>query len=88
MQWEFSAIVENGLLRPLEPIELSENQVVRVSLRTHAENVREAPPADSEPSAYDVFLAAGLLGCVKDAPPDLSTNPKYMEGFGEDPDSH
>lgn len=22
------------------------------------------------------------IGCIKDAPPDLSTNPKYMEGFG------
>jgi uncharacterized protein YlxW (UPF0749 family) len=26
---------------------------------------------------------AGLVGVVKDAPPDLSTNKKYMEGFGE-----
>lgn len=26
---------------------------------------------------------AGLIGCIKDAPPDLSTNPNYMEGFGE-----
>jgi hypothetical protein len=23
------------------------------------------------------------LGCIDDGPPDLSTNPKYMEGFGE-----
>ena len=23
-----------------------------------------------------------LVGCVKDAPSDLSSNPKYMEGFG------
>lgn len=35
-------------------------------------------------SFYDVMLEDGVLGIVKDAPPDLSTNPKYMEGFGND----
>jgi excisionase family DNA binding protein len=25
-----------------------------------------------------------FIGCLKDLPPDLSTNPKYMEGFGRD----
>ncbi len=28
-------------------------------------------------------LAGDLVGCFK-GPPDLATNPKYMEGFGED----
>jgi hypothetical protein len=28
------------------------------------------------------LLRLGLLGCVTDAPADLSANPKYMEGFG------
>ena len=36
-----------------------------------------------EKSFYDAMLEDGVLGIVKDAPPDLSTNPKYMEGFGE-----
>jgi hypothetical protein len=26
----------------------------------------------------------GLVGCVDDAPEDLSTNPKYFEGFGRE----
>jgi hypothetical protein len=26
---------------------------------------------------------AGLIGCIEDGPSDLSTNPKYMEGFGK-----
>jgi hypothetical protein len=34
-------------------------------------------------TVYDAMLRLGLLGSVKDGPPDLSTNPKYMEGFGE-----
>ena len=35
-------------------------------------------------SALDGFKERGLLGSIKDAPPDWSTNPKYMEGFGQD----
>ena len=33
---------------------------------------------------YDALNARGLIGCLTDAPADLSTNPKYMEGFGQD----
>jgi hypothetical protein len=32
-------------------------------------------------SCYD--LARDLAGKVKGLPPDLATNPKYMNGFGE-----
>jgi hypothetical protein len=48
-----------------------------------------APPADTGENGghfetvYDVLERNGLIGCVKGGPPDLSTNPKYMEGFGE-----
>ena len=35
----------------------------------------------SQQTAYDALAAIGAIGCIK-APPDLSTNPKYMEGFG------
>ena len=35
-----------------------------------------------EPSCYDLARAAGVIGCVTDAPPDLSTNPCRFEGFG------
>lgn len=34
-------------------------------------------------SVADAMREAGLLGCLKDTPSDLSTNPAYMEGFGE-----
>ena len=27
-------------------------------------------------------MVKDLVGSVEDAPPDLSTNPKYLEGFG------
>jgi hypothetical protein len=34
-------------------------------------------------SLYHSLQRHGLIGCIKGGPPDLSTNPKYMEGFGE-----
>lgn len=34
------------------------------------------------PTCYDVARKARIIGMVKDAPPDLSTNKKYLEGFG------
>ncbi len=41
--------------------------------------------ADAEESAFDVASRAGLIGCIKGATlPDLSTNPKHMEGFGRE----
>ncbi len=42
----------------------------------------EAQPPPLEPSLYE--RAKDLLGVIKGTPPDLSTNPKYMEGYGED----
>lgn len=63
--------------------------LVRRSGRTESEVVRDAI-ADycardtEEPSAYDVLKKSGLIGCARGLPADLSTNPKYMEGFGRD----
>jgi hypothetical protein len=33
-------------------------------------------------SAYELAEAAGLIGCVRRAPKDLSTNERHLEGFG------
>ncbi|MGI9175333.1 MAG: hypothetical protein ACR2GR_08460 [Rhodothermales bacterium] len=43
----------------------------------------EAAPEDEQPfvSAYD--LAKDLLGSIDSGTPDLATNKKHMEGFGE-----
>ena len=44
----------------------------------------EPGPENGAPrTMYDALMARGLIGCLEDAPPDLSTNPKYMEGFGQ-----
>jgi hypothetical protein len=34
-------------------------------------------------SLYDKLARKRLIGCLSGGPPDLSTNPEYMEGFGE-----
>jgi len=42
------------------------------------------PTENKERSLYDALNERGLIGSITDAPADLSTNPKYMEGFGAD----
>lgn len=84
MSQEFDAIYTQGHLVPLEPVNLREQERVRV----HVEQATGQPAAPglvdlTGLTAYDALVATGLLGCVTGGPPDLSTNPKYMEGFGE-----
>ena len=56
----------------------TESEIVRDALEQYID--RNQP----ETTCYDVFKKAGVIGCVKGGPKDLSTNPKYMEGFGRD----
>ncbi len=55
---------------------------------TKAALVRSALEAycrgEAEPSAFELAQRAGIIGLVKDAPADLSTNPRHLEGFGSD----
>jgi hypothetical protein len=44
---------------------------------------RQTADVNGGESFYDAALRLGLIGCVAGGPPDLSTNPKYMDGFGE-----
>lgn len=50
------------------------------------ELTRPTPPPENGKvrTLYDAFNERGLIGFMTDAPEDLSTNPKYMEGFGQD----
>jgi len=52
-----------------------------------------APLARSEPereqkngrfeTPYEIMFRNGLIGCIEGTPSDLSTNKKYMEGYGK-----
>ena len=50
-------------------------------VRAALEKELAAPSAGGEASCFD--LARDLAGSLKGLPKDLSTNPKYMKGFGE-----
>jgi len=76
-----TAIYEHGVLKPLGPIELSDQEIVALSIEKMTANARRIHEKD--PTLYDLLNEAGLIGCIKDGPPDLSTNPKYMEDFGK-----
>lgn len=43
---------------------------------------RQLEAEDSKQTAYDLTLAAGVIGIVHDAKPDLSTNKKHFDKFG------
>jgi hypothetical protein len=72
------AIVEK--LRTLPPDKQQEalDFVEALQIKAHHPHVMQW---ESGLSALDA--ARRVMGEVGDAPPDLSTNPKYMEGFGE-----
>jgi len=57
---------------------IPESELVREALE------RYLPAAQKVQSAYDAAVALGVIGCAEGLPGDLSTNPKYMKGFGED----
>jgi predicted transcriptional regulator len=74
-------------IRLSQALEKQLKALVRKTHRTESQLVREAIEDycrnhAKQPTAYDVFKAAGLIGTARGLPSDLSTNPKYMEGFG------
>jgi metal-responsive CopG/Arc/MetJ family transcriptional regulator len=54
---------------------LRPSDVVREALEEH---IRERAPRQS---CLDIARRIGFIGAYKGTPPDLSTNPKHMEGF-------
>lgn len=76
-----TAVFEQGVLKPFGPLDLHDRDVV--SLSVEKVSVSNAEANDQGPTLYQLLHQAGLIGCIKDAPSDLSTNPKYMEGFGK-----
>ncbi len=54
----------------------SESEVVREALETYLAGTAE------ERSAYALAERAGLIGCLRRAPSDLSANRRHFAGFG------
>jgi predicted DNA-binding antitoxin AbrB/MazE fold protein len=77
---EFNAIFEDGVLKPLEPLNLPEHQRVHVSVTST--EIDETLKSSVRESFYEAAARLGIIGCLEGASADLSTNKKYMEGFG------
>ena len=57
---------------------VSPSDIMRQVLEEH---MRQRTPRET---CLDIARRIGIVGVYKDAPPDLSTNPEHMEGFGRD----
>ena len=55
----------------------SESEIARTAIEEYLER------KSLSPTAYDVALKAGWIGCCDSGIGDLSTNPEHMEGFGQ-----
>jgi len=55
----------------------SESALVREALENYLGE------ASTPSSAYDLAREAGLIGCARGLPSDLSVNRKHFEGFGK-----
>jgi len=53
------------------------SEIVRAALENYFNN------GGGGRSAYDLAKAAGIIGCARAGPKDLSTNPRHFEGFGK-----
>jgi len=78
------AIYENGGFRPLGPVDLAEREVVSLTVQAAPSQLAESN--GQQPTLFELFDEAGLIDCVKDAPPDQSSNPRHLEGFGNSGD--
>lgn len=56
----------------------STTEVLKYSLQQTAENLRDRDQARKQ---KNIWKSSGLIGCIKDAPKDLSTN--YKESIGD-----
>ena len=68
----------NRAQRELNP---GQQRKLAEELSKRSETTRDS---NGDRSLYDVLDERGQIGSITDAPPDLSTNPKHMEGFGQD----
>lgn len=62
----------------------NEDQLVRDALVLLQGQCASGVPSQQEESAYDAFLHAGAIGCLRGAPSDLSVDRRHMKGFGTD----
>ena len=70
------AVLERGLRQSALTAGKPESELVREALQEYLSKRAGA-------SACDLAREAGLIGCFKSGPKDLSTNRRHFRGFGE-----
>ncbi len=63
--------------------ELTDEEVRRLAQELSAEATQANGVSPAGRSLFDALNERGLIGFMDDAPSDLSTNPKHLEGFGQ-----
>jgi hypothetical protein len=56
-------------------------EVLNEALAAFQPKMSDSGPIEGE-SFADAAKRMGFVGCIKNTPPDLSTNKNYLEGFG------
>lgn len=59
------------------------HELVSEALQQYAPDVRRTN-GEHKSTLLERLNRKGLVGCLRGGPPDLSTNPIHMEGFGRD----
>lgn len=73
----FSAELRRRLSEAARRTKRRESELIRGAVE------RQLEEEESSVTIYDRAAKAGLIGVVQSGPRDLSTNPKYLDGFGE-----
>ena len=79
MQFVEQQVLEG--LRTLSPVH--QQEVLNFVEFLRVKQNKQPPVEQSEIAVSFLEAAKKYVGCLEGGPPDLSTNKRYMEGFGE-----
>jgi hypothetical protein len=58
-------------------------EVFEIAIGPLAEKASHDEGNGKAETPYEILSRLGLIGCIEGTPPDLSTNKKYMQGYGK-----
>ena len=73
------------IVKRFDRLSREDRAVLIERLQRRSVAVGEVMPGQSE-SLFDALNKTGMAGSIKGTPPDWSSNPKYLEGFGKNGD--
>ena len=69
--------LEAQLKATAKQINQTEQELITEAITKHLQELNQSE------NCYDLALQLGVIGRAENLPPDLSTNPNYLEGFGQ-----